>query len=120
ISSLFESDCFNHPLIRKYRALVRQDLSATYSRAIQKWLLVAPVIGIATGLVISGITYLILGLIWPRLLPVYLHHHGTIIPGLFIGFLLTGLIMQFCTSDPDEHSTEEIIRSYHEHQGDIS
>ena len=27
--------------------------------------------------------------------------------------------MQYCTRDPDEHSTEEIIRSYHEHQGDI-
>src|ERR1700758_4064122 len=27
--------------------------------------------------------------------------------------------MQFCTPDPDEHSTEEIVRSYHEHQGDI-
>ena len=27
--------------------------------------------------------------------------------------------MQYRTPDPDEHSTEEIIRSYHEHQGDI-
>ena len=27
--------------------------------------------------------------------------------------------MQFRTPDPDEHSTEEIVRSYHEHQGDI-
>jgi CIC family chloride channel protein len=27
--------------------------------------------------------------------------------------------MQFRTPDPDEHSTEEIIRSYHEHHGDI-
>ena len=27
--------------------------------------------------------------------------------------------MQYLTPDPDEHSTEEIIRSYHEHQGDI-
>jgi CIC family chloride channel protein len=27
--------------------------------------------------------------------------------------------MQYGTPDPDEHSTEEIIRSYHEHQGDI-
>ena len=32
---------------------------------------------------------------------------------------MTGLIMQFLTPDPDEHSTEEIIRSYHNHQGDI-
>jgi CIC family chloride channel protein len=27
--------------------------------------------------------------------------------------------MQFFTPNPDEHSTEEIIRSYHEHEGDI-
>ncbi len=33
--------------------------------------------------------------------------------------MFTGLIMQYGTPDPDEHSTEEIIRSYHEHQGDI-
>jgi len=119
LSSIIESDYFNHPLIRRYTVLVREDLSATYSRAIQKWLLVAPIVGIATGLVISGITYLILVLIWPRLLRIYLHHHWTIVPGLFVGFLLTGLIMQFRAPDPNEHSTEEIIRSYHEHRGDI-
>ena len=39
--------------------------------------------------------------------------------GLVAGFFVTGMIMQFRTPDPDEHSTEEIIRSYHEHQGDI-
>jgi CIC family chloride channel protein len=119
LASIFASGWFNHPLVRRYTALVHEDLSATYSRAIQKWLLVAPIIGIAAGLVISGITWLILDVIWPRLLPLYLHHHWMIIPGLFAGFLLTGLIMQFRTPDPDEHSTEEIIRSYHEHQGDI-
>ena len=27
--------------------------------------------------------------------------------------------MQFLTPDPDEHSTEEVVRSYHNHQGDI-
>jgi CIC family chloride channel protein len=39
---------------------------------------------------------------------------------MFLGFAVTGLIMQFFTPDPDEHSTEEVIRSYHEHQGDIN
>lgn len=117
--SEFGSYLLNHPLIRRYKALVREDLSATYSRAVQKWLLVAPIIGVATGLVISGITWLILVVIWTRVLPLYLHHHWVIIPGLVAGFFLTGLIMQFRTPDPNEHSTEEIIRSYHEHQGDI-
>ncbi|HJU29339.1 MAG TPA: chloride channel protein [Candidatus Binataceae bacterium] len=117
--SIFEASWLNHPLVRRYKALVQEDLTATYSRAIQKWLLVAPIIGVATGLVISGLTWLILVVIWTRLLPFYLRHHWAIVPCLVVGFLVTGLIMQFRTPDPDEHSTEEIIRSYHEHRGDI-
>ncbi|HLW70565.1 MAG TPA: chloride channel protein [Candidatus Binataceae bacterium] len=119
LTRVFESRLLSHPRLRKYTALVNEDLTATYSRDIQKWLLVAPIIGVVTGLVITGITLLILGVIWPRVLPFYLAHHWAIVPGLLIGFLITGLIMQYRTPDPDEHSTEEIVRSYHEHQGDI-
>jgi len=110
---------FDNRLIRKCSALVSEDLSATYSRDIQKWLLVAPLIGVASGLVITGIALLILSGIWATILPFLLAHHEAIIPVTLGGFLLTGLIMQFLTRDPDRHSTEEIIQSYHEHQGDI-
>jgi chloride channel protein, CIC family len=110
---------FDNWLIRKSSALVSEDLSATYSRDIQKWLLVAPLIGVASGLVITGIALLILSGIWATILPFLLAHHGAIIPVTLFGFLLTGLIMQFLTRDPDRHSTEEIVQSYHEHQGDI-
>ncbi len=110
---------FDNRLIRKCSALVSEDLSATYSRDIQKWLLVAPLIGGASGLVITGIALLILSGIWATILPFLLAHHGAIIPVTLFGFLLTGLIMQFLTRDPDRHSTEEIVQSYHEHQGDI-
>jgi chloride channel protein, CIC family len=109
----------HHPLLRKYLPLVHEDLVAVYSRDLQKWLIVAPIIGITTGLVITGITEIILRKLWPALLGVYLHHHWTIVPGLVLGFAVTGLIMQLFARNPDEHSTEEIIRSYHEHQGDI-
>ncbi len=109
----------NHPAVRRYTALINEDLSATWSRDIHKWLLIAPVIGVVTGLFITAIATLILDTIWVRVLPYYLLHHGAILAGLLIGFLLTGIIMQYCTPDPNEHSTEEIIRSYHEHQGDI-
>ncbi|HUY28278.1 MAG TPA: chloride channel protein [Candidatus Binataceae bacterium] len=119
LARVFDSPLLQHPLLRKYTALISEDLNATYSRDIQKWLLVAPIVGIITGIVIAGITILILGKIWAAVLPLYLAHHWMIMPGLLLGFLLTGLIMQFRTPDPDEHSTEEIIRSYHEHQGDI-
>lgn len=109
----------HHPLLRKYLPLVHEDLVAVYSRDLQKWLIVAPIIGVSTGLVITAITEIILRKLWPPVLQVYLHHHWVIVPGLVLGFGLTGLIMQFLTADPDDHSTEEVIRSYHEHQGDI-
>jgi CIC family chloride channel protein len=119
VDRLFQSKLLKHPSIRRYLALINEDLTAAYSRDIQKWLLVAPIIGVITGLFITGIATLILDTIWVRVLPYYLMHHWAIVVGLLIGFLLTGIIMQYCTPDPNEHSTEEIIRSYHEHQGDI-
>src|ERR1700734_898469 len=107
------------PLLRRYTSLVREDLTAVYARDLRKWLIVAPVIGLTTGLVITGIVVIILGKLWPPVLSYYLHHHWAIVPGLVLAFVVTGLIMQFLTPDPDEHSTEEIIRSYHEHEGEV-
>ena len=105
-ANFLDSRFFKHPLLRKYTALVYEDLTATYSRDIQKWLLVAPIIGILAGLIITGIAVLVLDVIWGALLPYYLGHHWAIVVGLVAGFFVTGLIMQFCTPDPDEHSTE--------------
>ncbi|MGH7935230.1 MAG: hypothetical protein ACREQN_18970, partial [Candidatus Binataceae bacterium] len=93
LSRITESRWFNHPLLRRYTALIHEDLTATYSRDIQKWLVVAPIIGILTGLIITGITVIILNTIWGRMLPFYLRHHWLIIPGLLIGFFITGVIM---------------------------
>ena len=109
----------NHPLLRRYLPLVHEDLTATYSRDLVKWLIVAPIIGVITGLTITGIAVIILGRLWPAVFGYYLGHHWAILPGVVLGFAAAGLIMQFLTPDPDEHSTEEIIRSYHEHQGHI-
>ena len=119
LGNVLESKFLKHPLLRKYTALVNEDLTATYSRDIQKWLLVAPIIGVLAGLIITGIAVLVLNVVWAALLPYYLAHHWAIVVGLVAGFFVTGVIMQLCTPDPDEHSTEEIVRSYHEHQGDI-
>ena len=106
-------------MLRKYLPLVHEDLSAIYSRDLHKWLLIAPVIGITTGLAITGIAVVILRLLWPAVLGYYLRHHWAMVPGVTLGFVVTGLIMQYLTPDPDEHSTEEIVRSYHNHLGDI-
>jgi chloride channel protein, CIC family len=108
-----------YPMLRKYLPLVHEDLGATYSRNLHKWLLIAPVIGVTTSLVVTCVAVIILKELWPAVLGYYLHHHWAMVPGVALGFLATGLIMQFLTPDPDEHSTEEIVRSYHNHQGDI-
>jgi chloride channel protein, CIC family len=104
---------------RKYYALVHEDLTAIYSRDIHKWLLLAPMIGVVTGLLITGVVLVILHYQWAYLLTFYYAHPLLIVPLTTLGFLLTGLIMQFLTPDPNKHSTEEIINSYHEHGGDI-
>ena len=109
----------NHPLLRKYTSLVHEDLTATYTRDLHKWLIIAPIMGVVTGLLITLIVEIILKWMWPPILHYYLGHRIAMIPGLALGFVIAGLLMQYLTPDPDEHSTEEIIRSYHEHQGDV-
>lgn len=108
-----------HPLLRRYFPKVHEDLSATYARNLHKWLLIAPLIGVIAGLTITAVAVLILREMWPPVLAYYLHHHWAIVPGLMIGCALTGLIMQYLTRDPNQHSTEEVIQSYHEHEGRI-
>ena len=108
-----------HPLLRKYFPLVVEDLTTTYTRDLHKWLIIAPIIGIATGLAVTGIAVVILKELWPPVLHLFLRRPWTILPVMTAAFAATGLIMQFLTPDPNEHSTEEIIRSYHEHQGNI-
>ncbi len=110
---------WKYPKLRKYLPRVHQDLSATYTRDLHKWLLISPIIGVVTGLAITAIAVIILQELWPALLNYYLRHHWAIVPGVVLGFVATGLIMQFLTPDPDEHSTEEIVRSYHAHQGNV-
>lgn len=110
---------FQHPLLRRYFPKVAEDLAATYTRDLHKWLIIAPIIGVTTGLAVTGIAVVILKELWPPILQLFLRRPWTILPVMTAAFAVTGLIMQFLTPDPNEHSTEEIIRSYHEHQGDI-
>ena len=109
-----------YPKLHRYTSLVREDMIATYSRDLHKWLIIAPILGVITGLLITLLVKVILIWMWPPLLRYYLAHHAVIVPGLLVGFVVAGLLMQYLTQDPDEHSTEEIIRSYHEHQGRVS
>jgi CIC family chloride channel protein len=108
-----------HPFLRRYLPLVHDDLAQVYARDLRKWLIVAPIIGVVTGLSITAIAVIILREMWPLVLAFYLHHHWAIVPGLVLGSVVAGLIMQFLTPDANDHSTEEVIRSYHEHEGRI-
>jgi CIC family chloride channel protein len=108
-----------YPLLRKYLPKVHEDLAATYSRNLHKWLLIAPIIGLITGLGITGIAVLVLRILWPKTLNYFLAHYWAIVPVVTVAFVATGLIMQYLTPDPNEHSTEEIVRSYHDYQGAI-
>jgi chloride channel protein, CIC family len=106
-------------ILKHYLGVFRADLAEVYARDLRKWLIIAPIVGAVTGLVVTLIAVIILRELWPAVLGFYLRHPWSIVPGLVLGFVLTGLIMQFFTPDPNEHSTEEIIRSYHEHEGRI-
>lgn len=108
-----------YPRFRKYASVVHKDLAETYSRGLHKWLIIAPIMGAITGLVITLIAKIILEWMWPPILSYYLRHPLLIVPGIAFGFVIAGLIMQYLTPDPNEHSTEEVIRSYHEHDGVI-
>ncbi|HEY1659117.1 MAG TPA: chloride channel protein [Candidatus Sulfotelmatobacter sp.] len=108
-----------NPLLRKYAPWLHEDLLAVYARDLRKWLVIAPIIGLVTGLVITGVVIVILQKVWPPVLNYYLGHHWAIVPGVTLGFVVTGLIMQYLTPNPNEHSTEEIVKSYHYHRGDI-
>lgn len=109
----------NDPHVRKYTSLVREDLTETYSRDLHKWLVVAPVMGVIIGLIITLIAEIILKWMWPPILAYCIAHPLWIIPIVTSGFVVAGLVMQYLTPNPNEHSTEEIIHSYHEKQGRI-
>ncbi|MGH7732187.1 MAG: chloride channel protein, partial [Gemmatimonadales bacterium] len=110
---------WEHPRLRRYTSLVQDDLASTYSRDLHKWLLIAPILGVLTGLLITAVIQIIVKWLWPAVLHQILAHPLAMVPTVTVGFLAAGLIMQYWTPDPNEHSTEEIIHAYHEHQGAV-
>jgi hypothetical protein len=89
-----------HPVLHRLLPKVHEDLTATYTRKLHKWLLIAPLIGLMVELTITGVAVIILREMWPVVLAYYLHHHWAIVHGLVLGCALTGLIMQYLTPDP--------------------
>ncbi len=105
--------------MRRLAPKVREDLGATYTRNLHKWLVIGPLVGVAAGLLITLVAVATLHKLWPAMFAFYLRHHWAIIPGLAVSLAAVGWLMQRFTPDPNEHSTEEIIQSYHEHGGEL-
>ena len=59
---------FQHPLLRKCARLIHEDLAPVYARDLRKWLVIAPLIGLATGLTITALAVIILNKMWPPIL----------------------------------------------------
>ncbi|HET7632010.1 MAG TPA: chloride channel protein [Gemmatimonadaceae bacterium] len=108
------------PWLQKSAALVREDMMVTYARDVQKWIWASPILGIITGLLVTGIAAIILDWLWPAVRGFDLAYPAAIVPTVTLGFIVAGLIMQYGTPDPNEHSTVEVIRAYHERGGKIS
>lgn len=115
-----QSEVAKDRFLRRRLPFVYEDLSSTYARNLHKWLLVAPLVGVTVGLTMTLLAVLVLRKLWPPVLTYYLGHHWAIVPGLTVGCAVAGLLMQYGTPDPNEHSTEEIIKSYHEHGGTVN
>lgn len=101
------------PLLQRRLPHVHEDLSVTYTRSLQKWLLIAPLMGLIIGATVGGVAWVILHEMWPRVMAHYLTNHWLIVPGVTLGMAITGVIMQFLVANPDRHSTEEVIEAYH-------
>lgn len=108
-----------YPLLGRLAPLVREDLDTTYTRDLHKWLVIAPLLGVLVGLVITIISEVILHRMWPPVLACFFRHPWTIVPVVTLGCALAGLVMQLFTPNPNEHSTEEILHAYHQQQGEV-
>ena len=97
----------------------RSQLRRVYASDLRRWLVLAPLIGAAAGLLGLGLSLIILDLLWRPVLAFYLQRPWVMVPGLAAGMLLAGIIMQRWTRDPYEHSTEEIIAAYHARGGKL-
>ncbi len=76
-----------------------------------KLLPMALIIGLLTGLIVTGLRYLTTSVMWPRLLTT---DNG---PILFIapaaGILLSGLLLRYFADEPEIHDAEAYLEAYH-------
>jgi len=104
---------------------VNKLLSLYYSRTayirsqLRKWFLFSFVIGILVGLAVAGVDNIIYSELWS-----YMHgftsNYFLAFALPFTGIMAAALIVHRFASNPNIHSTEEVIRAYHEDNGQIN
>ena len=73
-------------------------------------LLVAPIVGVLVGLVMTGVRYLVLDVLWRNLEPSGAAA-ALLLPA--VGLAVSGLLLQFAARRPEVHDTEAYIAGYH-------
>jgi uncharacterized membrane protein YfcA len=66
----------------RHLPVVQEKLAGVHQRNLYKWLIVAPMIGVISGLAITVVVFMVLKEMWPAVLGYYLQHHWAIVPGL--------------------------------------
>ena len=71
----------------------------------------AVVVGLVTGLVVTGLRYLTTDVMWPRLLAT--HSAPLLFAAPAVGILLSGLLLRYFADRPDVHDAEAYLEAYH-------
>ena len=71
----------------------------------------AVIVGLITGLLVTGLRYLTSDVMWPRLLAA---HNGLLIFAVpALGILLSGLLLRYFADRPEVHDAEAYLDAYH-------
>ena len=71
----------------------------------------AAVVGLVTGLVVTGLRYLTTDVMWPRLLAT--NSALLLFAAPAVGILLSGLLLRYLADRPDVHDAEAYLEAYH-------
>ena len=99
--------------LSEYLSMTRRGGEVFWVRA-KKWFLVAALVGLLVGLFVTGLERAVTE-VWQfasgRM------NGFTVVAFPTLGLLLSGLIMQYGTPNPEIHGTEEVIEAFHERGG---
>lgn len=97
-------------LFEGYAAIARKGSVAIWAR-VKRWFIAAAIVGALTGLVVTGIHYLVYELLWNQLAVRVNPVTAVLFPAF--GLFLSGLLLQRFTRRSDVHGAEEVIDAYH-------